>query len=779
MPAFLPLAFRAAELTALDALAVGDASCVAIVGGPGVGKSALARTYAHSVGRDSHVVDLSAARDTADVRDALAEALGTSGGGAGALGDRGSILVVMDDVRTPAVAQAVITLSEDAPEATLLITTRDRALAPGLPQLELGPLSLTDASVLLLQFTTSADPKFTVTPADRAHLDAIAGYLGGVPLALELAAVRLRILGARALRFRLEKSLDVLARTTPDGKVESLRLAVQSSLETLTPREREALAQLSCFEHDFAAESAEAVVLLSAGSPSLLDILQTLRDRSLLTTTQRDGEVRLRVPPTVATFAAEALQIEARAAFDARHADHFGGLAEHADRATLVRERHHLLGVARRILEVRPLTARRAEPALRALLALGPVLFDDSPHEVLEALTTPTLLATSGSGARPALVAGVQWLRGALARRRGRDADASRDLVAALSVARNVGDRTVEGRALHELGHLLWTKGELAEAEAHFLAAADALGGQERALALAWASHAARERGDTLQARVHLLRGRQTEAGGGHAALDDADAALALDEGRTDDARRSARGTLLGFCLQDAHDFEGARAAFRAAGATGFEGMLALHEGRAAEALVLLEDALGTERDPAHVALFAAHLAELSRRLGRTHDAEAHDATAREAARIARRPFVDAVLALFARQRPPAVASVHVRLAERCVAGATPAVGPPDEALLVAHGGAWFRPAGGARVSLATRKNLARLLDAFVTHRDRTFTSKDLVAVGWPGERILGPAGGHRVRVAIATLRKMGLERAIVRRGDGYGLAEALSVERV
>lgn len=151
---------------------------------------------------------------------------------------------------------------------------------------------------------------------------------------------------------------------------------------------------------------------------------------------------------------------------------------------------------------------------------------------------------------------------------------------------------------------------------------------------------------------------------------------------------------------------------------------------------------------------------------------------AHEAAKTARRPFVNAVLAILARKSPAAVASVHVRIAERCVAGAAPATGPADDALLVAQGGAWFRPPGGARVSLATRKNLARLLEAFAAHRDRTFTSANLVAVGWPGERILGPAGAHRVRVAIATLRKMGLESAIVRRGDGYGLAEGLVVER-
>ena len=264
-----------------------------------------------------------------------------------------------------------------------------------------------------------------------------------------------------------------------------------------------------------------------------------------------------------------------------------------------------------------------------------------------------------------------------------------------------------------------------------------------------------------------------------HAGLDAADAALALDEGRGEDARRLARGALLGLCLQDARDYDGARAAFREAGATGFEGILALEEGKAAEALVLLEDALGKERDPARVALFAAHLGELSRRLGRAADAGKHDGEARGAAKAARRPFVDAVLAVFARKAAASVQSVHVRIAERCVAGAAPATGPSDDALLVATGGAWFRPPRGARVSLVTRKNLARLLEAFAAHGDKTFTSTDLVAVGWPGERIIGPAGAHRVRVAIATLRKMGLESAIVRRGDGYGLVEGLAVERV
>ena len=779
MPQSEPIAFRAAELTALGAIVLGDTSRVAIVGAPGVGKSALARAYAQTTLDASCIVDLSDARHAADVHDALAEALGSRSGGVLALVERGAIVGVMDDVRTAEVAAAVVGLSEAAPEATLVVTTRDRALVRGLPRIELAPLSTADASALLLQFTQKEAPTFTVSANDRVHLEAIATHLGGVPLALQLAAARLPILGARALRFRLEKSFDVLARTTPDGQVESLRLAVSSSFETLTTEEHDALGQLSLFGHEFSAESAEAVVLVAAGAPGVLDVLQTLRDRSLLWGTQRDGELRLRVPPTVASFAVEAQGAEARAAFDTRHADHFAALAERADRATLVRERHHLLDVARRILEVRPLTARRAEPALRALLALGPVLFDESPHEVLEALATPTLLATRGSGARPALVAGLQWLRGALARRRGRDAEASSDLVAALSLARTVGDRALEGRALHELGYLLLAKGEVGDAEAHFVAAAEALTDEERARALAAASSAARERGDALQAKVHLLRGRRGHEGDGHAELDAAEAALALDEGRGEDARRLAKGAWLGLCLQDARDYDGARAAFRAEGATGLEGILAMEEGHAAEALVLLEDALGKERDPARVALFAAHLGELSRTLGRAADAARHDGRARDAAKTARRPFVDAVIAIFARRRGPSVASVHVRVAERCVASATPAAGPADDALLVATGGAWFRPPRGARVSLATRKNLARLVEAFAARGDETFTSADLVAVGWPGERILGPAGTHRVRVAIATLRKMGLESVIVRRGDGYGLAEGLPVERV
>src|ERR1019366_7354855 len=74
-------------------------------------------------------------------------------------------------------------------------------------------------------------------------------------------------------------------------------------------------------------------------------------------------------------------------------------------RAMLVAERGNILAVAQRLLAKRPVTAASAEPALQAMAALGQALLDAGPLESFEAALEPTLVATQGSGARPALEA--------------------------------------------------------------------------------------------------------------------------------------------------------------------------------------------------------------------------------------------------------------------------------------------------------------------------------------------------------------------------------------
>jgi hypothetical protein len=103
-------------------------------------------------------------------------------------------------------------------------------------------------------------------------------------------------------------------------------------------------------------------------------------------------------------------------------------------------------------------------------------------------------------------------------------------------------------------------------------------------------------------------------------------------------------------------------------------------------------------------------------------------------------------------------------------------------ALVVAEGAAWFQLRDGAKVDLLRRGPLRRLLDALTeAHslaRGSAVAPATLVEAAWPGEKLLADAAATRLRVAVATLRKMGL-KALLRTGPtGYLLDPEATVQR-
>lgn len=102
-------------------------------------------------------------------------------------------------------------------------------------------------------------------------------------------------------------------------------------------------------------------------------------------------------------------------------------------------------------------------------------------------------------------------------------------------------------------------------------------------------------------------------------------------------------------------------------------------------------------------------------------------------------------------------------------------------ALRVAADAAWFAPPGGERVDLRTRVPVRRVLAHLVQRRladapEAPASTEELVAAGWPGERILPEAARDRVYAAIGTLRKLGLDRVLVRTDGGYAIASEVRV---
>lgn len=337
-----------AEARAL--LARADCRLLTLVGPGGVGKSRLARVVA---GLTSSATDRSdadfpggvwwvdlqdltqasallprlarqLALQTLDERTALAQV-------AAALPVQRSLLVLdnAEHLLGPAEHDALHTVLDGLlaahPTVCLLVTSRVRLGAaaplqaaewllpvPGLAvpdddSRDFDAASAFDAVQLFARRAHQADPRFELA----AHLDAvidIAGAVGGMPLALELAASWVRLMPAEAIADELRRSLDLLQRhPTASGQPArpehvSVRDVLAQSVALLSPLERQALAAVSVFQDGFTRDAARAL-----GRQTSLPLLSALSDRGLLTT---DTDGRFRLHPLVQTLGAELLAVD-------------------------------------------------------------------------------------------------------------------------------------------------------------------------------------------------------------------------------------------------------------------------------------------------------------------------------------------------------------------------------------------------------------------------------------------------------------------------------------
>ncbi|MEZ0240801.1 MAG: adenylate/guanylate cyclase domain-containing protein [Chloroflexota bacterium] len=220
------------------------------------------------------------------------------------------------------------------PDPSLLTALERAQLSEAERTLDPAILTTYEAVRLFIARASAVRPGFSVTNENAPAVAAICARLHGMPLAIELAAARVKLLSPDAILARLEDQLSLLAAGSRDLPVrqQTLRGAIAWSYDILDESCRLLLDRLSVFEGPFELEAAEAI-----GGPAaelgqeVLDGLVSLADQSLIRTIEEGGEPSFQLLETIREFAAEMLDRRGdRAELQRRHAAWYLGFARRA-----------------------------------------------------------------------------------------------------------------------------------------------------------------------------------------------------------------------------------------------------------------------------------------------------------------------------------------------------------------------------------------------------------------------------------------------------------------
>jgi predicted ATPase/class 3 adenylate cyclase len=259
-------------------------------------------------------------------------------------------LLVLDNCEhlTHAAANLAAHLLRECPKVRIVATSRETLATTGetvyrVPSLSgpdprsvvsAGDLTGYDATRLFLERATASNPKFAVTDAAAAEVARICWRLDGIPLAIELAAARVKVLSVEQIARRLDDRFRLLTGGARTGLAhhQTLRAAVDWSYELLAEDERLLLRRLAVFAGALSLEAAEEICAgEGVAVDAVLDLLARLVDKSLVFTEERGADLRYRMLETIRAYGRDRLQEanEADAAFH-RHLRWHVQLAERA-----------------------------------------------------------------------------------------------------------------------------------------------------------------------------------------------------------------------------------------------------------------------------------------------------------------------------------------------------------------------------------------------------------------------------------------------------------------
>ena len=400
------------------------------------------------------------------------------------LGARRMLLVIDNMEHVMEAAPAVADLLAACPHLSALITSRSRLRLRGEQEYPVEPLAVPEGegggrrgesltSALRLPSTALADtpavalftrraqaarPDFRLTEANAATVAAISRRLDGLPLAIELAAARVRLLPPAELLSQLEHPLSVLTSGPRDApaRQRTLRATIAWSHDLLTPEEQDLFARLSVFAGGCTLEAAESIG--GDGFASTLDLLASLVDQSLLRQTMGPGgSSRLSMLKTIREYARERLEFSGEAdAVRHRHAMLFLAFAEAAEPELTGPEQATWLdrleaehdNLRQALTTFHGHAEDEAEPRLAAALWR----FWWQRGYLSEGRSRLEQALAGDSDAGQAIRATAHDGAGALAEAQGDLAAAAIHHQAALRLRRELGDRRGEARSLTDFG---------------------------------------------------------------------------------------------------------------------------------------------------------------------------------------------------------------------------------------------------------------------------------------------------------------------------------------
>ena len=491
---------RDPELAALHHTLAGGARLVTLLGAGGMGKTRLAVRYGWQHLEDwpggVWVCDLTQARDVDGIVSAVAQSLAVPLGTGDpveqlghAIAGREKCLVILDNAEQVAemVVDTVERWLERAPLAAFLVTSRERLGPPQEAVLSVEPMGIEPGLDLFVERAKRLRPGLEMSESDLALAREVVRLVEGIPLAIELAAARMRVMDAGHLVAGMRKRFSLLT-GGPSERHATLAAAIEGSWELLEPWGRAALAQCSVFEGGFTLEAAESVLDLAAytDAPWTVDVVQSLIDKSLLRTWVPEKGVSLRLPePRFGMYVS--LQEYARAklmqdenaasawrAAEERHGRWYRRLGASESMDALNEhgglERRQALG-----LELENLLAASRRAVARGDGATGTAAYRAAWEVISMRGSYGVVLELGKELLAKALVDGDRALAlmtlGQAEMDSGRLEEANGHFKAALAIHRERHDRRLEGVTLATLGTVARIQGQTEEASAHYEAA--------------------------------------------------------------------------------------------------------------------------------------------------------------------------------------------------------------------------------------------------------------------------------------------------------------------